>query len=146
MGSNHQWAVRVKSFQLHLEKAACLLAAVAPLLHHACCSNVTTLPSSSHTSHWPAPLSHSFSHASPSSDQASGSNPGTWEYAVIFHPAALSSLQWQASLSHSTTPDVSAHRRKMLPCVRLCVKAWITLTTLVAPEMRPQAGCCVKSL
>lgn len=37
----------------------------------ATCSNVTGLPSSSHTSHRPAPPSQSFSHASPPSDQAS---------------------------------------------------------------------------
>lgn len=37
----------------------------------ATCSNVTGLPSSSHTSHRPVPPSQSFSHASPPSDQAS---------------------------------------------------------------------------
>lgn len=123
--SMNRWAVtispnRVKSSQLHLEKASCLLAAVAPILCHAYCSNVTTLPSSSHPSHWPAPFYHPFSHASPSSDQASGSNPRTSGYAAIFHPAALGSLQWQVSLSHSTAPDVSVQRWERLPCVGVC--------------------------
>ncbi|CAB1433007.1 unnamed protein product [Pleuronectes platessa] len=71
-----------------------------------------------------------------------GSNPGTSGYVVIFHPATAKST---ISLSHSTVPDVPVHGRNRPPCVS------VSLTTLTAPEMRPQkqirvGGNCDPSL
>lgn len=144
VGSSHQSTVRVKSFQLGLEEAAGLPVCSQLLQHYRHMQQCNR----------PALI---FPHLSPACTTLS----------VIF--SRFSSLwlgllavvlwlvdnmwlsfillpRWQVSLSHCTAPDVWAHGRGRLPCVSACGKAGMSLTTLTAPEKRPQAGCCVKSL
>lgn len=140
-----RWAVtvRIKSSQL------CLLAAVAAPLQHTCGRNVMTpVPIFPHLSLTRTPLLpplFSRLYLPLIRPLALTCNFYSYKYVVVCRSFILL-LQWLVSLLLSITPDGSAHWRNRRPCVGVCGKAWISLTTLVAPEMRPQAGCCVRIL